>query len=209
MNPRDPATGAPLRAALQVANHLGHNAAIFLVGQSTAVCGYVVIGISQPQTDPVIVSRTVASTRSCRQASHAAQPGTATTISVFSGLRAPPVYRNDSLWLVDVSGAAPPATGSAITFAEISLRDWPAAPRLVQEGQLPRDDRWSYYPAIAVDAVGNAAIVFGRSAADEYPSLYVTGRLAADAPGTLREPLIQARRVRVQSESPAGAGAFR
>ena len=116
MNPRDPATGAPLRAALQVANHLGHNAAIFLVGQSTAVCGYVVIGISQPQTDPVIVSRTVASTRSCRQASHAAQPGTATTISVFSGLRAPPVYRNDSLWLVDVSGAAPPATGSAITF---------------------------------------------------------------------------------------------
>lgn len=46
-----------------------------------------------------------------------------------------------------------------------------------------------FYPALALDAAGDLAILAGYSSANEYPGLLVTGRLSRDPIGTLQIPV--------------------
>ncbi|HEV2860923.1 MAG TPA: hypothetical protein VGX48_07960, partial [Pyrinomonadaceae bacterium] len=46
----------------------------------------------------------------------------------------------------------------------------------------------TFFPAVAVDALGDLAVGFAASGPTIYPGSYYTGRLVADAPGTTRPP---------------------
>lgn len=93
----------------------------------------------------------------------------------------PAVYRDGFIW---VAQATAPTSGSAGTMGarilKIDVRAWPAAPRVVGSWELTERGATQFYPAIAVDSLGNAAIVIGRSGPEEFPSVRVTGHLASE-----------------------------
>ena len=67
--------------------------------------------------------------------------------------------------------------------------DVTARPRLVQEGTLdPGLSTDTYAPAIAIGAGGVIALSYLQSSPGENPTLYVTGRTAADPAGTMQRP---------------------
>jgi hypothetical protein len=55
-----------------------------------------------------------------------------------------------------------------------------------QDFHLSSASRNYFYPALAVDAAGDLAVLVGYSSADEYPGLLVTGRLSRDPAGVLQ-----------------------
>jgi hypothetical protein len=58
-----------------------------------------------------------------------------------------------------------------------------------QDFRLSSASRNYFYPALALDATGDLAILVGYSSADEYPGLLVTGRLSRDPAGVLQTPV--------------------
>jgi hypothetical protein len=63
-------------------------------------------------------------------------------------------------------------------------------PNLIrQDFRLSSASRNYFYPALALDAAGDLAILVGYSSADEYPGLLVTGRLSRDPAGVLQTPV--------------------
>jgi len=58
-----------------------------------------------------------------------------------------------------------------------------------QDFRLSSASRNYFYPALALDAAGDLAILVGYSSADEYPGLLVTGRLSRDPAGVLQTPV--------------------
>src|SRR3954471_7025047 len=63
------------------------------------------------------------------------------------------------------------------------------APKLAQQGTIaPGTGIHTFFPAIAVAANGDIGMTFMQSSAEEFPSMYVTGRLAAAPPGTMETP---------------------
>jgi len=95
-----------------------------------------------------------------------------------------PQHRNGHVWL-----ARPVASGSvsAIQWLQVDVRSWPTL-RIVQQGLLETPGKFLYQPELTVDAAGNMIMLFHRSDASEYPSVWYTGRLVADPPGILRQP---------------------
>jgi hypothetical protein len=69
----------------------------------------------------------------------------------------------------------------------IQLDTHPIAIR--QDFRLSSVSRNYFYPALAVDAAGDLAVLAGYSSADEYPGLQVTGRLSQDPVGVLQTPV--------------------
>jgi hypothetical protein len=93
------------------------------------------------------------------------------------------VYRNGSVWFAHTVGDAGD-TNSRARYARINA----AAARVVEDESFGADGCWYFYPAIAVDAGNNLAMVFGRSCTDEYAGVALTARSTADAalePSTL------------------------
>lgn len=68
---------------------------------------------------------------------------------------------------------------SAIHWFQIN----PTSGRVVQESHYGHPDRHYYYPAIMPDINGNVIMVFCRSSASEFPSIYYTGRRSTDPLG--------------------------
>jgi hypothetical protein len=92
---------------------------------------------------------------------------------------------NGSLWAVHHVNS----TRTRVRWYEIDLSGWPdaGAPQLAQDGELDLGDGiFTYFPSIDVDQLGNAAITFARSAANEYISMGRALRSASDPPGTFR-----------------------
>ena len=85
------------------------------------------------------------------------------------------------------------ATGSningriGIVWFEVS-----AAGAIVQQGTIASPNYDALFPTIAADANRNVAIGFTKVSASEFASSYVAVRLSADAPGTLRAPVLLA-----------------
>src|SRR5262249_11075452 len=66
-------------------------------------------------------------------------------------------------------------------------------PIVVEQGTIhPRTGIATYFPSVAVDSSGDLAFDYMESSTTENPSVYVTGRLAADAAGAM-EPALRAR----------------
>ncbi len=86
------------------------------------------------------------------------------------------VSRNGSVWFAHTVGDSGDVYSRA-RYARINT----AAKRLVEDEAFGADGCWYFYPAIAVDAGNNLAMVFGRSCADEYAGIGLTVRSTADA----------------------------
>src|SRR5207249_4249920 len=76
---------------------------------------------------------------------------------------------------------------SGIRWYQIDLSGWPDSLTFAQTALYSTNGAWQFYPAIAVDSANNMILVFGRSSATEFPSIYYTWRLATDPPNTLRD----------------------
>jgi hypothetical protein len=83
-------------------------------------------------------------------------------------------------------------SGSDAAAAWLEFSTSGSQPALLQQGVIhPGTGIATYFPSVGVDAAGDLALTYMESSANEYPSVYVTGRLASDAPGTL-EPAVRA-----------------
>jgi hypothetical protein len=83
--------------------------------------------------------------------------------------------------------------GSDAAAAWIEIGTAGSQPIVVQQGIIhPGTGVATYFPSVAVDASGDLALDYMESSTTENPSVYVTGRLAADAAGAM-EPALLAR----------------
>lgn len=183
---KDPITGAAVFQKAEPATGSGGSAPFFLV--ATRGCEVLVWAIDSPQAAPSVTGKTLLPDRSCDGAGglRAVQPDGVSPVDVVT-TNHNAVYRAGSIWYshLVVRGAASRPV-SAIRWFEIDVSNWPGAPRFVQDGILEQNGVFHLSPAITVTKAGNAVIVFGRTSATEYLSLYYTFRLATDARGTLR-----------------------
>jgi hypothetical protein len=93
------------------------------------------------------------------------------------------VFRGGSVWCAlttthDFGGG----NVAAIHWFQIN----PSAGTLVQQGIYGSDGLHYSFPAVAPDSNGNMTMVFSRSGANEFISIYYTGRKASDPPGILQ-----------------------
>jgi hypothetical protein len=119
---------------------------------------------------------------------HPPQQGTSTRPYLFEPRFWSCVERGGSIWAVHHVNS----TRSRVRWYEISMNGWPGSgfnPSLAQSGEVdPGSGISTYFPAIAVDGLGNAAIVFSRSSSSEYISMCGAIREATDPVGTFQEP---------------------
>jgi hypothetical protein len=68
-----------------------------------------------------------------------------------------------------------------------------SSPVVVQQGVIhPGTGISTYMPSVAVDANGDLGLTYMESSANEYPSMYVTGRVASDPAGAMEAPRLTA-----------------
>lgn len=97
-------------------------------------------------------------------------------------------YRDGLLYTCHTVSENNGQTGVARWY-EIDTGSWPAgsSPVLMQSGVVDLGGgNHTFFPAIYSNDYGNIAMVMGKSAAGENPSVHVTGRLFDDALGTMR-----------------------
>ncbi|MEE2906550.1 MAG: hypothetical protein VX527_01835 [Planctomycetota bacterium] len=97
------------------------------------------------------------------------------------------IQRDDSIWAVHHVNSS----RARVRWYEIDLRGWPDSaqnPVVAQWGEIDAGAGIStYFPAITVDGLGNAAVTFARSASNEYISMYSAVRAADDPDGTFQD----------------------
>ena len=119
------------------------------------------------------------------------QMGTSVRPETFDARFWSAAYRNGSLW------ATHHINGNRVLarWYEFAMNGWPDSgmmPRLVQSGEIdPGPGVRTFFSAITVDAHGNAAMVFARSASTEFISMATAFRFAGDPPGTFRPDVIR------------------
>jgi hypothetical protein len=143
---------------------------------------------------------------SCSNEAVALQPDGARPMNInYLGVQ--PVYRDGRLWVFEVRGASPQGSRAAIVWMELDVRGWPGEVRVLQSGVYSEPGVSVLAPAATLDSAGNLVIVYTRSSATEYPSIYYTGRLATDPLNTLRSGRLLQRGSRsFDWRPPEGAG---
>ena len=66
----------------------------------------------------------------------------------------------------------------------------PAASAILQSFDLSSTTRDYFYPALALDPLGDLAVAFGYSSGVDYPGVMATGRLTGDPTGVMQPPVI-------------------
>jgi hypothetical protein len=102
------------------------------------------------------------------------------------------VWRNNQLWLTAtiVPNSGPDAGDTTAHWFRVDTSVWP--PVLSDQGDIGGEDLhpdggvYTFFPALAVNAAGDAVFGFAASSPAMYCGAYVTGRAAGDAPGTVR-----------------------
>ncbi len=108
--------------------------------------------------------------------------------------------RDDVLWLGNHGRRPGPEVSSAVWYAVDCGVNPPA---LEQAGAFTFEDgEHAFFPALAVNCQGDAAIGFGRSGTGLHPAIEVAGRLNSDPPGTMSTSI----RIGQSSTSPVGGG---
>ncbi len=82
-----------------------------------------------------------------------------------------------------------------VRWYEVATNGWPDSgqdPALVQQGNVSTPGVFWFFPAIATDKFGRVGMVMARAAAEEYASVWVTGRQPGDEPNTMSEPAFMA-----------------
>jgi hypothetical protein len=121
----------------------------------------------------------------------APQAGTGTAIETNDGRVLHAVWRNNSLWAVStVNPPSGPDAGQATAhWYQINTSTLNNL-SLTQQGNIGGEeiapDTHTFFPAIAVDALGNVGIGFSASAPTIFPGAYFTGRKSSDPWGSMR-----------------------
>ena len=122
----------------------------------------------------------------------APQAGTGTAVETNDGRILHAVWRNNALWAVNtVNPSTGPDVGQATAhWYQIDTSTLNSL-SLVQQGDVGGEDiaagTHTFFPAIAVDGIGNMAIGFSASAPTIFPGAYYTGRKPSD-PATTVQP---------------------
>jgi hypothetical protein len=121
----------------------------------------------------------------------APQAGTGVAIETNDGRVLHAVWRNNSLWAVNtVNPSDGPDSGQATAhWYEIDTMALNAL-TLIQQGNIGGENIASgthtFFPAIAVDTIGNVGIGFAASAPGIFPGAYYTGRKPSDPAGSVQ-----------------------
>ncbi len=119
------------------------------------------------------------------------QAGTSARPETFDARFWSVAYRNGSLW---ATHHVNPDRVRARWY-EIAMNGWPLTgddPELVQSGEIaPGGSMRTFFSAITVDDLGNAAMTFSRSSPLEFISMATAYRLACDPLGTFRPVAVQ------------------
>ncbi len=138
--------------------------------------------ITDPLGSPTRVTTTV-TVPAYGRPTNPPQMGTSTRPETFDARFWHCVWRNGSLWAAHHHGNPIRAR-----WYQIATNGWPDSgmPELVQSGEIdPGSDIHTFFNSITVDALGNAATCFARSASDEYISISRATRLASDPAGSM------------------------
>lgn len=114
---------------------------------------------------------------------NAVQRGDAKTLYTGDNRLLDAAYHQGALFLVGHTGcefdSSPSITESCLQVMKVDVKG--TTPALTFSSTYGAPDTYYFYPAITVDASGNAYVVFGRSSATEYPSLRHTGLQPSDS----------------------------
>ena len=188
---RDPATGS---VALQLAavDALSDAPVMFLLGWGPGAgagpCGLTVWGIQTAAAGGVTARSVGTGDSGCGRVPNARQSSGPQLDTNQGVLSAPPVYRNGFIWAAE--GTQQPGRPAGVRLIQIDVRGWPELPGVVGRWELADPGVQYFYSAIGVTARGDVALVAARSGPDEFPSIYVSGRLSSDPATTLRSPAL-------------------
>jgi len=203
------ATYADLRLAsgssYQVADAWGGDRAV-LVHRGTNV-SLILTAINNPFTTPSAITRTV-TVPSNSAPPDAGARGTSALLDTLDGRIMNAVVRDGKLYTCHaVSGS----TRALARWYQVNLNSWPNtstnAPSLAMSGSISPSSTTesTFFPAIAVNARGDVAVVHAASSTAIYPEVRAASRRATDASGTLGTPVTLAS----ATSSPGGSGTSR
>lgn len=113
------------------------------------------------------------------------------TLDTLDGRIMNVMWRDSGLWLAHAIRGT--GDNTKARWYHIDPAGFPLLgnPTLVQSGDVDLGEgTFAFFPAIAVNSVGDAAMVFARANAQEFPSIQATGRRANDPAGTMGEPVL-------------------
>jgi hypothetical protein len=125
----------------------------------------------------------------------APQLGSTALIEVNDSRALDAVWRNNSLWFtttIDPAAAIDPTnTGEATAhWFRLNTSAVPAPITVTDQGNIGGEDiqpnSWTFFPAVAVNGVGDAMFGFALSSSEIYCGAYYAGREPGDAAGTVQ-----------------------
>lgn len=139
--------------------------------------------VSPPGTLPLLSRQAIPLAGDCRLPPNAAQPGGARRIETGGARILNAVWRNDRLWgALAVGTDFGSAAVAAVRLFEVSTAGFPVI-QLLQDRTLGADGVDFYYPAVALDSRGNAAVVYNRSGPAEFVGVHLATQAATAPPG--------------------------
>ncbi|MCO5190544.1 MAG: proprotein convertase P-domain-containing protein [Anaerolineae bacterium] len=95
-------------------------------------------------------------------------------------------YWGGKLWTTHTVGCNPGGgTVNCIRWYEIDISS--GSPSLVQQGTLSSSSTYRSFPDLGVNSCGDMLVGYTMTSSSMYPSVYVAGREAGDASGTLKD----------------------
>ena len=145
--------------------------------------------ITDPLGTPVVQSTTLTLPIVYQIPEDAPQQGSSIRIETFDARFWSTVYRDGSLWATHHTG-----TSQVVQrWYEFDMQGWPTSgntPSLVQVGTIdPGFPARAFFGSIAVDADGNMALLYARSAPQEFMSIRQVTRGANDPLGATQPPI--------------------
>jgi hypothetical protein len=175
---------SPFGMAAAVMHDAGPGASAWLVGFDQPSATLQVLRIDQIlSTSPTVQAFTL-DVPAFAYAPNAPQPGGVIQVNKF--LMESAAWRNDRL----VASHSVGSDGVArARWYEIDTSDGVA--QLIQEGQIdPGPDIYTYHPTVEIGANGEIGMAYTQSSADQYLSMYATGRYPDEPIGTMQDPVL-------------------
>ena len=138
--------------------------------------------VSGSPPGPVLISETDHSITMAVLPPPATQRGTSYGLDTSDFRIADAVWSRGVLWLGFNEGCQGVLPTACVRLIEVD----PSARAIRQDFRLSSAARHYFYPALALDAAGDLAILTGYASGNDYPGLLATGRLSGDPSGVLQ-----------------------
>ena len=124
----------------------------------------------------------------------APQMGTAVTLDTLASRIQNAVYRNGEIWLALTSDPDSDSKSEVVWQRIATNGGSPSAPTVTDAGFIDGSDgnEWTFMPAVSVNVLGDAAIVYSQSFTDQFPDMRYVTRAAGDAAGTFQASMVAA-----------------